>query len=59
MRASEAMGLRQAVTANLDLSAMVNATDGPEQREFWAIVRRDGLRAGLAWRDSRYGESLS
>ena len=38
---------------------MVNATDGPEQREFWEIVRRDGLRAGLAWRDSRYGESLS
>ena len=45
--------------SNLDLSAMVNATDGPEQREFWEIVRRDGLRAGLAWRDSRYGESLS
>jgi enoyl-CoA hydratase len=59
VRASEAMGLRQAVASNLDLSAMVNATDGPEQREFWEIVRRDGLRAGLAWRDSRYGESLS
>ena len=59
VRAQEAMGLRQAVGANLDLSAMVNATDGPEQREFWEIVRRDGLRAGLAWRDSRYGESLS
>lgn len=59
VRAYEAMGLRQAVGSNLDLSAMINAADGPEQREFWEIVRRDGLRAGLAWRDARYGESLS
>ena len=56
VRASEAMGLRQAVASNLDLSAMVNAADGPEQREFDRIVAKDGLKAALKWRDSRYGE---
>jgi enoyl-CoA hydratase len=55
VRAYEAMGLRQAVGANLDLSAMLNAADTSEQREFDRIVAADGLRAALAWRDSRYG----
>jgi enoyl-CoA hydratase len=59
VRAFEAMGLRQAVNANLDLSAMLNAADSPEQQAFWEIARRDGLRAALAWRDERYGESLA
>jgi enoyl-CoA hydratase len=58
LRAYEAMGLRQAVGANLDLSAMLNAADTPEQREFMEIVKSQGLRAALAWRDSRYGEVL-
>ncbi len=58
IRAYEAMGLRQAVAANLDLSAMLNAADAPEQREFMEIVRSQGLKAALAWRDNRYGEVL-
>jgi enoyl-CoA hydratase len=58
MRAYEAMGLREAVGANLDLSAMLNAADTPEQREFMEIVKARGLKAALAWRDSRYGEVL-
>ena len=33
--------------------------DTPEQREWDAIVRRDGLKAALAWRDRRYDERLS
>ncbi len=57
-RAYEAMGLRQAVNANLDLSAVLNAADTPEQREFDRIVASQGLRAALAWRDGRYGASL-
>jgi enoyl-CoA hydratase/carnithine racemase len=55
VRAYEAMGLREAVGANLDLSAILNAADTPEQREFDRIVAADGLKAALAWRDSRYG----
>ena len=58
VRAYEAMGLRSAVLANLDLSAILNAADTPEQREFDRIVSEQGLKAALAWRDSRYGEEL-
>jgi enoyl-CoA hydratase len=58
-RAYEAMGLRQAVHANLDLSAILNGADTPEQREFDKIVAERGLKAALAWRDGRYGEALS
>ena len=56
LRAYEAMGLQQAVHANLDLSAIINAVDVPETREFNEIARTQGLKAALAWRDSRYGE---
>jgi hypothetical protein len=55
-RAYDAMGLRQAVSANLDLSAILNAVDTPEGREFNRIAQEQGLKAALAWRDSRYGD---
>jgi len=58
IRAYEAMGLRSAVATNLDLSAMLNSADTPEQREFDRIVAADGLRAALRWRDDRYAEPL-
>jgi enoyl-CoA hydratase len=58
LRAYEAMGLRSAVLANLDLSAILNAADTPEQRQFDEIVASRGLKAALSWRDSRYGDEL-
>jgi enoyl-CoA hydratase len=58
LRAYEAMGLRSAVLSNLDLSAILNAADTPEQREFDEIASTRGLKAALAWRDARYGEEL-
>jgi hypothetical protein len=58
VRAYEAMGLREAVNMNLDLSSMLNAAETPEQKEFMEIVKNQGLKAALAWRDSRYGEVL-
>ena len=57
-RAMDAMGLREAVEAGIDLGAIINAADTPEQREWDEIVRRDGLKAALAWRDRRYDERL-
>jgi enoyl-CoA hydratase len=57
-RAMDAAGFRLAVEAGLDLGAIVNAADTPEQREWDEIVRRDGLKAALAWRDRRYDERL-
>jgi enoyl-CoA hydratase len=58
-RAMEASGFRVAVEAGLDLGAIINAADTPEQREWDEIVRRDGLKAALEWRDRRYDERLS
>ena len=58
-RAMDAAGFRLAVEAGLDLGAIINAADTPEQREWDAIVRRDGLKAALAWRDERYDERLA
>jgi enoyl-CoA hydratase len=55
LRAMDAMGLGPAVSANLDLSALLNASNTPEQQEFDRIAARDGLKAALAWRDERYG----
>jgi enoyl-CoA hydratase len=58
-RAMDAAGFRLAVEAGIDLGAIINAADTPEQREWDAIVRRDGLKAALAWRDRRYDERLA
>src|SRR5205814_5145244 len=48
LRAYEAMGLRSAVLSNLDLSAILNAADTPEQRQFDELVSTQGLKAALA-----------
>lgn len=55
-RAYEAMGLRNAVHANLDVAATLNAAHSPEKAEFTERVRTQGLRAALNWRDERYGK---
>ena len=57
-RAMDAAGFRLAVEAGIDLGAIINAADTPEQREWDTIVRRDGLRAALEWRDRRYDQGL-
>lgn len=58
-RSMDAAGFRLAVEAGLDLGAIINAADSLEQREWDVIVRRDGLRAALAWRDRRYDDRLA
>ena len=58
-RAMDAAGFRVAVEAGIDLGAIINAADTPEQREWDTIVRRDGLKAALVWRDRRYDERLA
>lgn len=55
LRAYDAMGRSQAIASNLDLSAILNASNTPEQHEFDSIAARDGLKAALEWRDRRYG----
>jgi enoyl-CoA hydratase len=58
-QAMEAAGLHAAIEAGLELGSIINAADTPEQREWDDIVRRDGLKAALAWRDRRYDGRLS
>jgi enoyl-CoA hydratase len=55
-RAMDAAGFAQAVAMGLDLQSFVNMSE--TAREFDAIVRRDGLKAALEWRDRRYDERL-
>lgn len=55
-RAMDAAGFAAAVEMGLDLQSFVNMS--ATAREFDAIVRRDGLKAALAWRDERYEERL-
>jgi enoyl-CoA hydratase len=56
-RAMEASGFLAAVDSGLDLQSFVNMSE--TAREFDAVVRRDGLKAALAWRDARYDERLA
>jgi enoyl-CoA hydratase len=56
-RAMEAAGFLVAVESGLDLQSFVNVS--ATSREFDAIVRRDGLKAALGWRDARYAERLA
>jgi enoyl-CoA hydratase/carnithine racemase len=55
-RAMDAAGFAAAVELGLDLQSFVNMSE--TAREFDAIVRRDGLKAALGWRDARYDERL-
>jgi enoyl-CoA hydratase/carnithine racemase len=56
-RAMDAAGFAAAVEMGLDLQSFVNMSE--TAREFDGIVRRDGLKAALAWRDQRYDERLA
>jgi enoyl-CoA hydratase len=55
-RAMESAGFAEAVAMGLDLQSFVNMSE--TSRAFDEIVRRDGLKAALAWRDDRYDERL-
>src|SRR4029450_8451457 len=55
-RAMDAAGFAAAVEMGLDLQSFINMSEA--SRAFDQIVRRDGLKAALAWRDARYDERL-
>lgn len=54
-RSFEIMGLREALAMALDIEVQIESLDTEEKRTFSEISRRDGLKAALAWRDSRFG----
>jgi hypothetical protein len=53
----DAAGFAAAVEMGLDLQSFINMRE--TAREFDSIVRSEGLKAALAWRDQRYDERLS
>jgi enoyl-CoA hydratase len=55
-RAMEVAGFAEAVEMGLDIQSFINMSE--TSRAFDEIVRRDGLKAALAWRDERYDERL-
>jgi enoyl-CoA hydratase len=55
-RAMDAAGFAQAVEMGLDLQSFINLSE--TSRAFDEVVRRDGMKAALAWRDARYDERL-
>jgi enoyl-CoA hydratase len=54
-RTYEMMGMRQALLAALETDILIEIGGGPEREEFNRIRREQGLKAALAWRDSRFG----
>jgi enoyl-CoA hydratase len=55
-RVMEIGGFAEVVEMGLDLQSFINLS--ATSRVFEEIVRRDGLKAALAWRDERYDEQL-
>ena len=52
-RGFEIMGLHDALRAGLDAAVEIESMETPSRAEFKRRVREQGLRAALAWRDSR------
>jgi enoyl-CoA hydratase len=56
-RAMDVAGFAAAVEMGLDLQSFINMSE--TAREFDALVRAQGLKAALEWRDRRYDERLA
>lgn len=52
-RSYEAMGMKAALAAALELDIFIEASGGEERAEFDRIRRAEGLQAALAWRDGK------
>jgi enoyl-CoA hydratase len=52
----EVQGFRDAIDANVDIDAMIEAADLPEREEFRRITLERGLKRAIEWRDARFRE---
>lgn len=48
------MGMQQALNSALDIDVEIASMDTPDRRMFREISQREGLKAAIAWRDSRF-----
>lgn len=53
-RSLEISGFREALAANVDIDAVIEAAEVPERVEFNRIREEQGLKAAIAWRDARF-----
>jgi enoyl-CoA hydratase len=53
-RSYEIMGMGEALAAALDIDLQIEGEGTADKQQFMGILRRDGLRAALAWRDARF-----
>ena len=53
-RTFEVMGLHEALRAGLDTAVQLESLETPSRVKFREITRREGLKAAIAWRDSRF-----
>lgn len=56
-RAWELAGFREALRANVDIDAVIEAAEVPERVEFNRIRAEKGLKAAIAWRDARFRDA--
>jgi len=53
-RSYDIMGMRQALLQALETELVIESIETPESREFNRILKEDGLKAALAWREERF-----
>ena len=53
-RALEIMGLNEALKTASDLDVLIEGIETPDSKTFSEIARKDGIKAALKWRDSRF-----
>jgi len=52
-RSCDIMGMRQALLQGLELDVLIETTETPDSNKFNEILRKDGLKAALSWRDKK------
>ncbi len=53
----EIMGMGRSLEAALDMDLMIEGRGTEDKARFLGIARTEGLRAAVAWRDARFGDS--
>ncbi len=53
-RSLEVAGFREALMANVDIDAVIEAAEVPERKEFDRIRAEKGLKEAIRWRDERF-----
>lgn len=58
-RSYEMMGMQAALRTSLDIDIMLEGEGSQLKRNFLRIVREDGMREALRWRDNRFDDAAS